>query len=162
HEGSAPSHGLKVGIGTLAVTALYERLLAQPLESLDVASCSATWPEESVWLKRVQDLFDEGDLRSVATREIAAKQSTGAQLAKQLERLRQVWPTLRTRLREQLIPFATLREMLRSAGAATEPEEIGISRQRLRQSYWKAFFIRRRFTVLDLAVRTGLLDTMLD
>jgi glycerol-1-phosphate dehydrogenase [NAD(P)+] len=162
HEGNAPSHGLKVGIGTLAVTALYERLLAQPLESLDIATCCAAWPDESVWLQRAQALFDEGDLRTVATREIAAKHSSATQLAGQLERLREVWPTLRSALREQLIPFTTLREMLRSAGAATEPEEIGISRGRLRDSFWKAFFIRRRFTALDLAVRTGLLDTLLD
>ena len=161
HEGSAPSHGLKVGIGTLAVTALYERLLAQPLESLDVARCCAAWPEKSVWMRRAEELFPEDDLRAVATREIAAKHSSAAQLAEQLELLRQVWLTLRMRLREQLVPFPTLREMLRSAGAAVEPEQIGISRARLRESYWKAFFIRRRFTVLDLAVRTGLLDTML-
>jgi glycerol-1-phosphate dehydrogenase [NAD(P)+] len=162
HEGSAPSHGLKVGIGTLAVTALYERLLAQTLESLDVAKCAAAWPEESVWLQRAQALFDEGDLRTVATREIAAKHSNATDLAAQLERLREIWPTLRAALREQLIPFSTLREMLRSAGAATEPEEIGISRARLRESFRKAFFIRRRFTVLDLTVRTGLLDALLD
>ena len=52
--------------------------------------------------------------------------------------------------------------MLQDAGAPTEPEQIGITRARLRQSYWQAFCIRRRFTVLDLAVRTGLLDTCLD
>jgi glycerol-1-phosphate dehydrogenase [NAD(P)+] len=52
--------------------------------------------------------------------------------------------------------------MLQDAGAPTEPEQIGITRARLRQSYWQAFCIRRRFTVLDLAVRTGLLDTCLE
>jgi glycerol-1-phosphate dehydrogenase [NAD(P)+] len=43
-----------------------------------------------------------------------------------------------------------------------EPEQIGISRQRLRKSYREAFFIRRRFTILDVAARTGLLDQFLD
>jgi glycerol-1-phosphate dehydrogenase [NAD(P)+] len=136
--------------------------MAQPLESLDVARCATAWPEESAWLQRAQALFDEGDLRTVATREIAAKSSSATQLAAQLQHLREIWPALRSALREQLIPFTTLREMLRSAGAATEPEEIGISRARLRESFRKAFFIRRRFTVLDLAVRTGLLDALLD
>lgn len=162
HEGGTPSHGLKVGIGTLAVTALYERLLAQPLESLDVARCCAGWPEKSIWMQKAEEHFPEVDLREVATREIAAKHSSTAQLEDQLQLLRKVWPTLRSRLREQLIPFASLREMLRSAGAAVDPEQIGISLGRLRESYWKAFFIRRRFTVLDLAARIGLLDTMLE
>ena len=48
--------------------------------------------------------------------------------------------------------------MLAAAGAPVEPEQIGISRARLRDSFWPAFHIRRRFTVLDFAVRTGRLD----
>jgi len=51
--------------------------------------------------------------------------------------------------------------MLRDAGAAHESEQIGISRDRLRHSYWQALFIRRRFTILDLAHRTALLDSAL-
>src|SRR5204862_3554101 len=45
HHGHVPSHGLKVGIGTLAVTALYHQLLDRPLETLDVAACVAGWPD---------------------------------------------------------------------------------------------------------------------
>jgi glycerol-1-phosphate dehydrogenase [NAD(P)+] len=162
HEGNAPSHGLKVGIGTLAVTALYEQLLQQSIDSLDVAKLSALWPEKEVWLQRAESLFPAGDLRAVATREIAAKHSSSTQLAEQLGKLRLVWPELRERLKAQLIPFTTLREMLHAAGAATGPEQIGITRARLRDSFTMAFFIRRRFTVLDLAVRAGLLESSLD
>lgn len=161
-NGRAPSHGLKVGIGTLAVTALYERLMMQPIARLDVAECCASWPDEAGWLRRAGELFPETDLRAVAEREIAAKHCGAQELAKHLQRLRATWPGLCSRLQKQLIPFETLRDMLRAAGAATEPEEIGISRARLRETFTKAFFIRRRFTVLDLAMRTGLLDTLLD
>ena len=51
--------------------------------------------------------------------------------------------------------------MLRAAGAPVEPEEIGISRTRLRESFGQAYWLRRRFTVLDLAVRCGLLGPAL-
>jgi glycerol-1-phosphate dehydrogenase [NAD(P)+] len=162
HEGSAPSHGLKVGIGTLAVTALYERLLEKPIEKLEVEPCVKGWVDLQEWLRLAQAMFDADELRAVAVREIAEKHNSAEELAAQLFRLRAVWPELRKRLREQLIPFPTLRHMLRTAGAAVDPEEIGIARVRLRQSFWQAFFIRRRFTVLDLAIRTGLLDPMLD
>ncbi|MEW6304077.1 MAG: sn-glycerol-1-phosphate dehydrogenase [Verrucomicrobiota bacterium] len=162
HHGHAPSHGLKVGIGTLAVTALYESLLARPLEHLDVESCRAAWPDEAAWVRRARKQFGEGELGAVAAREIAAKHSDANQLRAQLQRLREVWPDLRKQLRQQLIPLTTLRSMLSAAGAATEPEQIGISRARLRDSFWLAFFIRRRFTVLDLAVRAGLLDDCLE
>ncbi len=161
HRGCAPSHGLKVGIGTLAITALYETLLEQPLDELDVERCCALWPDEEAWAGRAREQFSEGELRAVAEREIRAKHHRVEELRRQLEKLRVTWPELRERLRAQLISFAALKSMLQAAGAATEPEQIGISRERLRDSFWQAFFIRRRFTVLDLAVRTGLLDALL-
>lgn len=160
-NGSAPSHGLKVGIGTLAVTALYEHLLKYGFDDLDIEQCCAAWPDEVSWAQCANDLFQDVELRTVAVREIRAKYSQQDQLRQQLEKLRIVWPDLRERLQAQLIPFADLEAMLTTAGAATKPEQIGISRQRLRDSYRQAFFIRRRFTVLDLAVRTGQLDTSL-
>jgi glycerol-1-phosphate dehydrogenase [NAD(P)+] len=158
HEGCAPSHGLKVGIGTLAVTALYERLLEFPLEEIDIEGCCATWPDEAEWVRRAEDLFPDTELRAVAVGEIRAKHISVSELRKQLERLCALWPSLREQLRAQLIPFTDLKSMLDAAGAATEPEQIGISRQRLRDSFWQAYFIRRRFTVLDVAVRTRHLE----
>jgi glycerol-1-phosphate dehydrogenase [NAD(P)+] len=158
HNGEAPSHGFKVGIGTLAVSALYEQLLAWPLERLDVDRCIANWPDENAWAKRAGELLGAGELSEGAIKELRAKYTAPAQLRVQLETLRTVWPELRERIRTQLLPLATLRQMLRDAGAPTAPEEIGITRERLRHSYWQAFCIRRRFTVLDLAARVGLLD----
>jgi len=93
---------------------------------------------------------------------LRAKHSRPEQLREQLEALKAGWPKLRERLRAQLLPVATLRQMLHDAGAPTEPEQIGITRARLRQSYWQAFCLRRRFTVLDLAVRTGRLAGCLE
>ena len=91
-----------------------------------------------------------------------AKYITSAQLREQLRWLKEIWPGLRERLKAQLLPLPTLRRMLRDAGAPTEPEQIGITRERLRQTYWQASCIRRRFTVLDLAIQAGLLEACLD
>jgi glycerol-1-phosphate dehydrogenase [NAD(P)+] len=162
HNGRAPSHGFKVAIGTLAVTALYERLLAKDLSKLDVERCCSPWPSEDAWVARGRELLGEGELAEGAAKELRAKYVSAAQLKEQLARLRSTWPRLRERLAAQLLPLTTLRPMLREAGAPTEPEQIGITRERLRASYWRAVCIRRRFTVLDLDVRTGLLDACLD
>jgi len=80
----------------------------------------------------------------------------------QLSLVKRIWPELRNQLREQLPPMETLRHMLVQAGAPTAPEHIGITRERLRRTYWQASFIRRRITVLDLALRTGFLEDCLD
>ena len=66
------------------------------------------------------------------------------------------------RLTRHLLPFRNARAMLREAGCPSEPEQIGISRDRLRLSYEQAYYIRRRFTVLDFAIRTRRLRSALD
>jgi glycerol-1-phosphate dehydrogenase [NAD(P)+] len=162
HEGRTPSHGFKVGIGTLATTALYECLLDQPLEKLDLDGCCAAWPDWDSLAENIRTLFPQPELAKIALTETRAKYSSRAELKTQLARLREDWPQLRQRLRRQLLPFSKLRQMLADAGAAVAPEQIGISRSRLRQTYREAYFIRRRLTVLDLAARTGLLDTCLE
>jgi glycerol-1-phosphate dehydrogenase [NAD(P)+] len=162
HDGATPSHGFKVGIGTLAVTALYESLLKKGLDDLNVEHLCETWPDQPAWVQQAHQMFGSGELGAVAAQEIAAKACDPQSLRIQLKRLRQVWPQLKERLHRQLFPFNTLKGMLQAAGAPTEPEQIGITRERLRESFWQAYFIRRRFTVLDLAVHAGLLDECLE
>jgi glycerol-1-phosphate dehydrogenase [NAD(P)+] len=155
HDGVAPSHGFKVGIGTLASVALYEQLLQRDLSSLDIERAVAAWPSLDELQQRIDGLFGAGELREIAAKETTAKYIPHAALREQLQRLRDVWPDLRRRLTDHLVPLAELRTMLATAGCPTEPEQIGISRPRLRTSYEQALYIRRRYTVLDLAQRTG-------
>jgi glycerol-1-phosphate dehydrogenase [NAD(P)+] len=162
HNGQPPSHGFKVGIGTLAVTGLYEYLLDQKLEDLDVASCCAQWPDDAAREKTARALFSQQDLLAVALQESRAKWINAAGLGLQLETLRRVWPDLKERLRRQLIPWPELKGMLVAAGAPVEPEDIGISRARLRESFGQAYFLRRRITALDLAARCSLLEPALN
>src|SRR5439155_18622439 len=96
-----------------------------------------------------------------AIEETRAKYPAPDALHEQLLRLRDGWPALRERLARHLLPFRNARAMLREAGCPSEPEQIGISRDRLRLSYEQAYYIRRRFTVLDFAMRLGVFDSAL-
>lgn len=55
-----------------------------------------------------------------------------------------------------------VKRRLAAVGAPYGPEQIGIPRRRLRDSVLRAQHIRRRFTVLDFAVQTGMLERWLD
>ncbi len=162
HNGRAPSHGFKVGVATLAVTALYEALLDLPLEEIDVDAAAEAWPEPEVFAERIRELFPDEELQEIAVKEGLLKHVPRETVRSQVGLLRKQWPELREKLRGQLIPLAEIKHMLEEAGAPTEPEEIGISRKRLRRSFDLAYFIRRRFTVLDLARRAGLLEPCLE
>ncbi len=162
HRGDAPSHGFKVGVATLAVAALYEWLIRQPLDQLDIERCIARWPSSAAAETETRRMFARDDFLETAVKESAAKHISHDALRAQLEQLRENWPATRARVVAQLFPLAEARRRLRAVGAPTEPEAIGLSRARLRASFLRAQKIRRRFTVLDLAVRTATLEPALD
>lgn len=162
YQSAAPSHGFKVGIGTLASTALYEQLLHSDLGRHDVERAWRRWPSLDELLARLAEQFGSGELADKAREETIAKYPSPDSLRQQLQRLSSAWPQLQSRLRQQLLPFHQLQDMLHEAGCPAEPEEIGISRDRLRTSYEQALAIRRRFTVLDVAQRAGLWESSID
>ena len=162
YNGKAPSHGFKVGIGMLAVTALYQLLLETPIEKLDVNLCCKCWPSYQEVKTRSAEMFKNSDFPEIGVQEYTAKYINHEQLAKQLNCLKSNWSLIVPRLKNQLYPFEEVKKRLLLAGAPTEPEQIGISRERLRDSFLKTPYIRRRFTVLDVALRTAKMDEWLN
>ena len=162
YEGVTPSHGFKVGIGTLASLALYEVLMDTDIARLDVEAAVRAWPDAADNEREI--------VRAVSDSRVGRQGAAGKRheihrsrsLRLQLHELQREWPRIRDRLRKQLIPRNEVYGMLRAAGCPVEPEQIGISRQRLRESFLKAYHIRRRFTILDLVRRAELWDTALD
>ena len=161
-DGRVPSHGFQVSIGLLASTALYERLLAEDMSSLDVGECVRRWPTLEQARQRATEMFVGTDFPTIGATETEAKYVTAEQLGRQLNVLKGDWPRIRERLKRQIIPFSDAARRLAAVGAPVLPEQIGISRQRLRDSAIRAQHIRRRYTILDLAVRTCRLDDWLD
>ncbi len=162
-DGRAPlSHGYKVGLGTIAIAALYERMLARDLTDLDIAGILSSWPNWGEVERRIRAAHDAGGLGDAAVEQSRPKYVDRDALAQRLRLLVERWPELRERLRRQLLPAADLRARLRSLGCPTTPEEIGLTPGALRATYRRAQMIRPRYTVLDLAIETGLLDVCVD
>lgn len=162
HNGQAPSHGFKVGIGSLASLALYEALQGLHINDLDVDAAVKAWPEADANSREIAALFDDEQVARIARTESALKLIATDALRTQLEQLKKGWPELNRRLAAQLIPHRAFKDMLREAGAPVESEQIGIDAARLRRSYTQAYHIRRRFTVLDVARRTALFEPALN
>ncbi len=162
YEGRAPSHGFKVGIGTLASASLYEQLFPQSLDELNVDRLAEDWPELVSIESDIRNRYDLPEIVAKALEETGAKYVDQKAIHKELLRLRQVWPELRDRLKTHLLSFDELADRLTAAGCPVLPEQIGISPTRMRESYRQAYYIRRRYTVLDLATRTGLFEPALE
>lgn len=154
------SHGFKVGLGTISLAALYERVLDRDLATIDVGAVVDAWPSPAEMEQSVRQAHDL--LADMAVDQTLGKYVTGEELAERLEHLREFWPTLRQRLADQLLPPEELEEMLRTAGCPTRPSDIGLSIEDFRTTYTRSQMIRTRYTLLDLAKETGILDACVD
>jgi glycerol-1-phosphate dehydrogenase [NAD(P)+] len=153
------SHGFKVGVGSIAIAALYQRILPRDLSRPEVPSITAAWPTRSQVERAVRAAHTIPGLDEAAVAASLAKYVDAGALARRRGLLAARWPDLRERLEAQLLPAERLREMLRAAGCPTGPSEIGLSSEALEAAYTRSRMIRRRYTVLDLAAETGTLDT---
>jgi glycerol-1-phosphate dehydrogenase [NAD(P)+] len=98
------------------------------------------------------------ELADGAVEQTRAKYVGAEGLARRLELLREVWPGLREKLGEQLMPAGRVEEMLEAAGCPRCPGGIGLPWEDLRATYARARTIRKRYTVLDLAFESGILE----
>lgn len=152
------SHGFKVGVGSIAIAALFERVLQRDLANLDVDAACEAWPSWEAMEKNVRKAYSGSRLEDAAVKETEAKYIDADALRERLELLREVWPNLRGKVEKQLMPADELRGMLKAVGCPTSPEEIGLSREAFKATYFRAQMLRKRYTVLDLALETGILD----
>jgi glycerol-1-phosphate dehydrogenase [NAD(P)+] len=163
HDRRPPlSHGFKVGVGSVAIAALYERLLARDLTALDIEALRRSWPTREQAQAAARAAHTTPGLDEAAVAETTAKWVDADALGRRLTLLADRWPALRDRLREQLVPAERLRELLAAAGCPTRPAELGLPAAAFRDTYQRARMIRRRYTVLDLAFETGLLGELVD
>ncbi len=162
HDGEHISHGFQVSIGTLAITALYDEMLKTDFENLNIDACLKQWPTAVALKEEALAIFKNTDFPEIGWQETSAKYVDHENLTEQLQLLKDNWPAIKAKLRAQVVPFEEAKKRLATVGAPSEPEQIGITRERLKETFIRAQFIRRRFTILDLAVRTGYLDRWLN
>lgn len=157
HQGATPMHGCKVAIGSLASTAMYERVLAMKAEDIvaDEAAIHAYWPIWESVEKSIRSNFPDASLAEQVIKQSRDKYLDAGALVERLQRLKGNWGALCSQLEEQIIPAKRLQKMLADAGAPCVPEDIGIDRKRLHRSYGQAQMIRSRYTVLDLVAEAG-------
>jgi glycerol-1-phosphate dehydrogenase [NAD(P)+] len=155
-------HGFKVGVGTEASAALYERVLARDLARLDIDALCRTWPSREEVRREVEQGHSIAKLAENAVEESLAKYIPPEQLRLRLMLIQERWPIIREHLKRQLMTAEHIRDLLRAAGCPTEPAEIGVSVSQLRESYTLARTIRSRYTVLDLVNECGILDPCVD
>jgi glycerol-1-phosphate dehydrogenase [NAD(P)+] len=142
-------HGEQVGVATLTMARLQERVLAGGPPRL-----GATRPDEALLMRHFGSA-----LGAACWREFSRKRLDQAAADAFTERLACRWDDWRRRLAAVGRPAQVLADVLRRAGAPTSPDDLGWPRAFYQEAVRHARLVRDRFTFLDLADDAGLLDS---
>ena len=156
------SHGFKVGLGTVAMCALLERVLDLDLAHVDSDARLARWGTLAEREARVRALQPNPVIAAAAVEQSAAKWLTPDQARARLALIAARWSSIRTRIAAQQLPARVVEQMLRDVGAVHHPAQIGLTLTDLHRTYFQAQTIRTRYTVLDLLAETGYLRETVD
>lgn len=156
------SHGNKVGLGTVAVCALYEKVLQLDVKGLDVDAAVAAWPDEKANDERVAALQPIKAIREAALGQSRAKYVQPDQIRARIELIQQHWDAIVKRVSAQLVSADEAAEMLKKVGGPYHPAMIDIDMDKMKLTYYQAQTIRSRYTILDTLQELGLLGQVID
>lgn len=156
------SHGFKVGVGSVATSALYEELLAYDVTSLDIDAAVSSWRSKEELEEYVRLINPNPQLVDETVSQTLAKWIPAEELRVRLVALVAQWDDIARHLREQLLPAAQLQERLRAVGAPAHPSDIELDWDRFRATYTRAQTIRKRYTVLDVVFEAGIAEILID
>lgn len=157
-DGKHVSHGFKVGIGTLVSTAVWEYLLDRKLDDISPEKLAGRWPEREGIRTEINRIFQGKPAHlQRAQEESFAKYIGPDKLYLRLNRFLDCWPSLKTKVRGQLYSFDELYSKLKTVGAPVEPEQIGVSREELRDAFRRIPYMRSRYTIVDIIFELGLM-----
>ena len=156
------SHGFKVGLGSVSIAALYERLLERDLAAIDTDAAVAAWPSAEEAEAQVRASFPIPEMVESVVTQRMSKWLPPEQLAARIETLKAAWPELSQRIRGALFSAEDIAHRLEVVGAPNHPSQIGVDWDRFRETYLRAGAIRSRYTVLDTARELGILDELVE
>lgn len=162
YKGKLQSHGFQVAIGTLTMCAVFDELFKQDLTKIDVDACVKAWPSLEQEQARALEIFKNFPAPKLGYDEITKKYDEADVVRAQLEKVRDGWPELKTRLQAQVYSFKKMQALFKAAGAPSDPSDIGVSRQQLKDMFPFVQLMRFRFNILDLAKRGGFYDDLVE
>ncbi|MEA3286062.1 MAG: sn-glycerol-1-phosphate dehydrogenase [Candidatus Marinimicrobia bacterium] len=161
HHGIAPSHGFKVAIGSLSSLALYEKILDIPIEDQkwELITIKERWLTFAEIEANIVSHFNDPDVAKQVIDQAQGKYVSPDVLHDRMRQLSDLWPELKPQIIKQILPFSELRDKLVEINGPVDPQDIGIEISRLRHSFRLAQYIRTRYTILDVALEGGWLES---
>ena len=159
-NGKLQSHGFQVAIGTLTMCAVFDGFLKYDLSKIDVDSLVAAWPSLEEEQERAMDVFRDFPAPSLGYDNITKKYTSADSVRRELTLFKEHWGLMSAALRAQVWPFEKMKRHFETVGAPTDPSDIGVTREQVRDMFPIVQLMRWRFNLLDLAKRAGIYDSL--
>lgn len=162
YNGVTPSHGFQVSVGTLMMCAMFDQMFKSDFTKLDVDAAVAAWKSADQVRHEAEQLFAGEAFAELGVTEIMAKYDDTEEVRRQLNLAKANWSDLKAKLQQQCYTFDEMYRYLSIVGAPVKPEDVGISKQQMKADVPFVRHLRRRYNMMDLGLRAGLLDTWVD
>ena len=139
--------------------AMFDQMYKSDFSQLDVDAAVAAWKSADEVRREAEQLFEGLPYAELGINEVMAKYGDKNEVRRQLTVVKEGWPELKARLQAQCYTYDEMYRYLSIVGAPTKPEDVGISKAQMLADVPFVRHIRRRYNMMDLGLRAGLLDT---
>jgi glycerol-1-phosphate dehydrogenase [NAD(P)+] len=159
HQSAPILHGIKVGIGTLLITAVFTVLMEQGVAG------GALLESNNTVIHNKLALLDAsfGHLANIEQMHstLHSKYKDPRRQEMRRKKLLANWPELADQIRSQLYSYEEVATLLTKAGCPVRSQDIGLDKNKAVTTLRKAQLIRNRYTVLDALDDLGLMENVI-
>jgi len=158
-KGRVPElHGVQVGVGTVAIARLYERLMAT--EGPDARAVESVWERGNESLSRCESFF--GPAFDSVKAQFEKKRVSRERALEEAQKIARDWKVIKEMVRPFLKTPEGIRDTLSRAHAKVTYKDLGIEPGVFHDVLTLAMCTRGRYTALDVAFAAGLVEGWAD
>lgn len=159
-EGKKPvPHGTQVGVGTVLILKLVEKLLKLDVD-FNAARAAAETYDPAAWEEEIRMAYGPAAQGVIDMEAAAQKNETKTRLSR-IDAMEAHWEEI-CALLDALPASEKIMDLLRSLDSPCLPAEIGVDNELLKKTFLYCKEVRARYTILQMVWDLGLLDQLSD
>ncbi|WP_027625725.1 iron-containing alcohol dehydrogenase [Clostridium lundense] len=151
-------HGIKVGIGTVAVIKLYEMLLKEEIDFKKAVEIVGSY-DQKTWEEKMRESYGCA-ANGVIQLESKTKKNSKVIHGKRIKKIEEHWAEITRVIKESLPSVKAIEDILTSLNAPINPNQVGVDYEMIKESILVAKEVRNRYTLLQLLWDLGIVDKM--
>ncbi len=161
-NGEHPSHGFKVGIGTLLSCAMMHQIFSMSKEEVAKICAAAPFVTPEQRKTEIDKYLKDSTIYEQVNQVCMQKLLDQQRFQKRMQDIVAHWDEMKQRVLNQIFTLEETRRRLKVVGCPTRPCEIGADHAEIRRAVICSQMIRNRYTVFDLAYEMGIFEQAVD